>query len=247
MIADSICAVVPVYHAQGTLEALVEGLVAVFSGFREYQIVLVDDHSRDNSFEIIKKLCADRPFITGVRLAQNCGQQCAVFCGLRFSRCAYTVVIDDDLEQDPADIIRLYHEIRKGYDAVYGIGETKEKGLFRGIGTGMRDLLLNLISKKPKDKKVCSFRIMSRAAVDQIIRADTRFVYISLEMLKYTNRISNISVRYRTQTQSNYRPLTLMKLFGKMVVYYAPGAFWKPFRKKGPCYEIEEVLQEGKL
>jgi len=243
-IDSSICAVVPVYNAQNTLNTLVEGLVSVLICFSEYQIILVDDHSVDRSFEIIKELCVLHANITGIRLAKNCGQQCAVFCGLQYSRCDYAVIIDDDLEQDPSDIMVLYSEILKGYDAVYGIGHTVEKGLYRGLGSKMRDLLLNLITKKPKDKRVCSFRIMNKKMVEKIIQADTRFVYISLEMLKYTNNIESILVPYQAQKHSNYRPAALVKLLAKMFLYYAPGAVWEKYRRKGPCFEVQERVKE---
>lgn len=242
LIDDTICAVVPVYNAESTLRTLVDELRIVLSRFSLYTIVLVDDGSADNSSQIIRDLCAIDRHITGIRLSRNCGQQSAVFCGLHYSSHDYTVIIDDDLEQDPADILSLYDEIKKGYDAVYGISVRNAKGLFRGIGSKARDRLFDCITDIPKGMKVGSFRIMNRKTVAEIIGADTRFVYISLEMLKHTSNVGNIALCPRRMRMSNYRPVGLVKLLAKMFLYYAPGSFWDRWRVRGSSYEIAEQL-----
>lgn len=241
-ISDTICAVVPVYNAERTLRELIKALAEVLTCFSAYRIVLVDDASTDQSFRIIRELCAIDEHITGIRLKENYGQQSAVFCGLHYSEHDYTVIIDDDLEQDPADILALYDEIKKGYDAVYGIDGTNNKGMFRGIGSKLRDRLFDCITDKPKDKKVGSFRIMNWETVRKILRAETQFVYVSLEMLKYTNRIGNITIQRRSVQPSTYRPAGLIKLLMKMFLYYAPGAFWEKRRVKGRSYDIREIV-----
>lgn len=242
---DSICAVVPVYNAQATLHELASKLTHVLSPFKTYRIVLVDDCSTDQSYRIIKELCATDAHIIGIRLKENSGQQSAVFCGLSHSEQDYTVIIDDDMEQEPADILTLYDEIQKGYDAVYGICGAKTKGAFRTVGSKMRDVLFDLITDKPKDKKVGSFRILNKQTVYKIVLAETRFVYVSLEMLKYTNRIGNVEVRQRTADTSSYKPSKLIKLLLRMFVYYAPGRFWERFRAKGCCYTIDELVKDN--
>ena len=243
-IDSSICAVVPVYNSASTLTILTAKLQDALSRFRSYRIVFVDDDSSDNSAAVIKELCAAHQHIIGIMLDQNYGQQSAVFCGLSYADTDYTVIIDDDLEQDPADIITLYDAMQKGYDAVYGINaHSAQKGIFRGIGSRLRDRLFQRITNIPQGVKVCSFRILNRKTSDNILKADTRFVYISLELLKYTSNIGNVAVRYNTPVQSHYNALKLMRLLVKMYVYYAPATVFKRFRKKGPCYNIKEIVR----
>lgn len=240
-IDSSICAVVPVYNAEKTLAELVLKLEEVLSRFKDSRIVLVDDGSGDGSAGIMDSLCNDYENITAVRLTKNFGQQSALLCGLKFSQGDYTVIIDDDLEQEPADIITLYEEMLKGYDVVYGVSSGRaEKGLFRRLGSAARDLLFGGITHKPKGVKVCSFRIMSRALVESVLKADTRFVYISLEIFKAAAKARSVEVRYNPSVRSGYRPLALIKLLLKMIVYYAPGPL-KVFRREGVCYQIKEV------
>lgn len=243
---DSICAVVPVYNSQNTLCTVVEKLIDVLACFRKYRIVLVDDCSTDNSFDIIKDLYSRYENIIGIKLSKNHGQQCAVFCGLHYSDCDYTLIIDDDMEHNPADILVLYHEIIKGYDTVYGINDTVgTKGIFRNFGSRLRDRLFDKITDKPKDKKVCSFRIMNKKTVDYVLQANTKFVYISLEILKHTNNIQNVAVPYNPPVQSNYKPIKLILLLLNMYVYYAPAWIFKKLRRKNKCYDIQEILSKG--
>jgi len=243
-IKNSICAVVPVYNAQKTLPDLAEGLTAVLGQFEEYGIILVDDCSTDQSFEVIRDLACRNKNITGISLARNCGQQCALFCGLHYARCDYTVIIDDDLENDPKDIMALYKEIIKGYDAVYAVNRAGyEKGLFRSIGSKLRDGLFDRITHKPKDLKVCSFRILNKMTVQKILEANTRFVYISLEILRHTKNIQNIAAAYNSSNHSKYKPAKLIRLLLNMYIYYAPHTVLKKLRRQGCCYAVKEILE----
>lgn len=246
MIDTSICAVVPVYNAEQTLNTLITKLERVLSCFARYQIVLVDDASSDNSFEVMKRLHAEYPAITAITLQKNAGQQSAVLCGLYHSNCKYTVILDDDLEHEPDDIIKLYAAMAQKYDVVYGIDTPKASqnvGGFRRLGSRLRDSLFNRITHKPKDQKVCSFRIINRKTVDNIIKADTKFVYISMEILRHTANIGNVTVRYNERAVSGYSAPRLIALVLKIYIYYAPHSWLRILRKKGDAYIIKQKLE----
>lgn len=238
---DSICVVVPVYNAEKTLEKLTMELADVLAQFSKYSVVFVDDMSTDSSFKIIKRLRQNNRSITAIRLKRNCGQQSAILCGLRHSDADYTVIMDDDLENAPKDILKLYESAKQGFDVVYGISRAQGKGAVRGLGSWVRETAITRLSRKPKDKKVCSFRIMTRDVVSRVTDADTNFVYISLEILKHTKNIENIEVDYSQSHRSGYNVAKLFVLLLKMYVYY--GSLLKVFRKKGNCFETAEVLE----
>lgn len=238
---DSICVVVPVYNAEKTLEKLTEKLIEVLARFRKYSIVFVDDMSSDNSFEILRRIQQNNTCITAIRLKRNCGQQAAILCGLRRSNAEYTVIMDDDLENDPKDVLKLYDSAKLGFDVVYGISIELGKGAVRGLGSWVREAAITRLSGKPKDKKVCSFRMMTRDVVSKVTAVDTKFVYISLEILRHTKNIENMEVDYSQSHRSGYNVVKLFVLLLKMYVYY--GSVLKAFRKKGSCYEIAEILE----
>jgi glycosyltransferase involved in cell wall biosynthesis len=237
-----ISVVVPVYNSENTLPELVRRLEEVLSAFREYEIILVDDLSRDKSWEVIKELAKSGKSVIGVNLRENSGQQCAILCSLRHALFEYTVIIDDDLEQSPEDIIALYNKMQQGYDAVYGI--PRYSGA-RSAGSHMRDVLFNALTDIPKGIKVSSFRMMNEKTREAVISADTRFVYISMEILKHTNNIANVDIKSGPKAASNYSFSKLLKLYANIFKTYCKCPLFKKAKAKGQCYEISKKVGGG--
>ena len=245
-INSSICVVVPVYNSEKTLCQLTKELILVLEKFNEYMIVLVDDNSKDNSFDCIKDICKVNEHIVGIKLRKNYGQQNAIMCGLNFSNCDYTVIIDDDMEQDPKDILRLFDEIILGYDVVYGINQNL-KSQHRTMGSKMRDMLFCKLTDIPNNKKVSSFRIINGKTVERMKSAKTKFVYISMETLKYTNNIENISIKSSEVSKSNYNIFKLIKLYTNIIIYYSNNRLLNTLARQDECYRVEIILNEGIL
>ena len=238
--------VIPVYNGSNTLKKLVHEISNVLASFTSYEIILVDDSSTDDSLSIIKKLATEQDNIIGIALDGNYGQQSAVLCGLRYASKDYTVIMDDDLEHNPKDIPKLFEEIKKGYSVVYALNSNKtKKSLIRGIGSKLRDKTFNCLTKKPKEIKVCSFRILNRETVDNVIKANSRFVYISMEILKHTNNLANIEVPYGTRRASGHSIGKLVKLLLNIFVYYSNCKILKRFRKTGPAYREKIAVEKG--
>ena len=242
---DGISIVIPVYNGGSTLEKLVHEINEALSGFSSIELILVDDSSTDDSLKIAKSLSAKQDNILAISLDGNYGQQSAILCGLRHASMEYTVIMDDDLEHNPLDILKLYEEIKKGHDVVYALNSLKtKKSLVRKIGSGLRDKTFDYLTKKPKDIKVCSFRILNRNIVNKVIKANTKFVYISMEILKYTSNIVNIKVKYGTRRMSGHSMGKLIKLLINIFVYYSGCKIMKTLRKTGPAYV--EVISSKK-
>ena len=242
----TICAVVPVYNAGHTLRELTERLSAVLSVWDDYRIILVDDGSTNDSREMAKALARGGDRITAIILEGNWGQQSAILCGLRHSDADYLVIIDDDLEQRPEDIPRLWDALVSGYDVVYGVREgTGGKGLVRGLGSRLRDGLFRWIAPLPPGVRVSSFRILGRDLAAKVIKADTRFVYVSMEILRHTRRVGNIIIGEAPVAPSGYRMTRLMALLIKIFIYYGPFRWLGPLRRRGDCYQIKTIVQGG--
>ena len=231
--------VVPVYNSQSTLEELAQRLGNILDKFKEYEIIFVDDASFDTSFEKIKVIASENGRVKGISLKENSGQQSAILCGLRYVKYDYTVIIDDDLEQNPEDILRLYDKLMQGYDAVYGI--VPGRGV-RKAGSLMRDLLFRIMTDIPRGVKVSSFRIINKKTRDAVILADTRFVYISMEILKHTNNIANIAIEHGPKSQSNYSLSKLIALYKSIITTYGRCPFISKKNKKGDSYTVRETV-----
>lgn len=113
--------VVPVYNSQATLPALAERLAAVLPGVADrFEAVLVNDGSRDNSWEAICQAARKHAWIRGINLMRNYGQHNALLAGIRAARYAVTVTMDDDLQHPPEEIPMLFETLGQGHDLVYG-------------------------------------------------------------------------------------------------------------------------------
>lgn len=209
-----ISVVVPVYNSAGSLSALVARLEPVLRGATpSYELVLVDDGSRDASWRTIRELARRHPWVSGIPLMRNFGQHNALLCGIREARYDVIVTIDDDLQNPPEEIPKLLRKLDEGYDVVYGEPEHKQHGLFRGIASNVTRLALRSAMGVESARNVSAFRALRtdlRAAF-----ADYRGPYVSVDVLLTwgTARFGAIHVRHdpRTIGTSNY---TFRKLVG---------------------------------
>src|SRR5262245_57629744 len=103
-----ISVVVPCYHSEGSLPPLVERLRAVLPGLAaRWEILLVDDSSRDRTGAVAEELAAAHPEVSVIKLMRNYGQHAALLCGIRAARHAIIVTMDDDLQHPPEELPRL--------------------------------------------------------------------------------------------------------------------------------------------
>ncbi|MTI66085.1 MAG: glycosyltransferase family 2 protein [Firmicutes bacterium] len=236
--------VIPVYNSIDSLEELYKGLSKVLKDiFIEYEIILVDDCSSDNSFLKMKEMYNKYENLKIISLKDNFGQQNAIKCGFEFATKEFIITMDDDLQHQPKDIIKIMKKINEGYDVVYGIAQKKEHNLIRNIGSKMTNFLFNVICHKPKDIRVSSFRCIKKNILEEVKKDRTTFVYITAITLKITTNIGNVYVDHRKRKygRSNYNYLKLMGLFLKLYVYYSDSKFINKFLKNKPQFEISEI------
>ncbi len=201
--------VIPVYNAERTLAPLVEGLGDVFTSLgRAYEIVLVDDGSRDSSWQVIESLHARGVPIRAFRLMRNHGQHCALKCGLDHCAGRYAITMDDDLQHPPEEIPKLIEatESDPDVDVVMGRYVTKKHSAFRNAGTWLHDRLQRIIFNKQPGLALTSFRIINRAVLDEIRQTRHARPRIGLIILSITSRIKNVLVQHepRSAGRSEY-------------------------------------------
>lgn len=240
---NSISAVIPVYNSEIYLDELYAELSSVLDGIANiYEIILVDDGSRDNSYDKMLELYHKNSNIKIIRLDSNFGQQNALICGFHFASGDYVVTLDDDLQHPPKEIIKLLNKIQEGYDIVYGIPFKKHHPFYRNLGTRLTDYLFYKICSKPKEIKVSSFRIMKKSLVRKITEDKTSFVYLSAITFKNTKNVANITVTHNSRKygKSNYNFFKLIKQFTKLYVYYSSCSIFKKFTSSKPQFIIKD-------
>ena len=132
--------VVPVYNSEDTLDSLIVRLEAVFSAIgRTFEVVFVDDGSRDGSWPVLERIKAARAeTVTAVQLMRNFGQHNALMCGFRHCRGAFVITMDDDLQNPPEEIPKLLNAIdAQKLDLVYGVEAEKNHENWRNLGSAV--------------------------------------------------------------------------------------------------------------
>jgi undecaprenyl-phosphate 4-deoxy-4-formamido-L-arabinose transferase len=221
--------VIPVFNGSTTVGAVVEAIHERYSDL-DFEIVLVNDGSLDESERTCRTLSEKHPETVGfVQLARNFGEHNAVMAGLHHARGAHVAVLDDDGQNPPEEVRRLYdHLVSRGYDVVYGRYRVKHHHRLRNLGSAFNDRLANVLLDKPPDLYLSSFKVMNRFLVDQVIRYEGAFPYIDGLILRTTRNIGQIDVEHRERAEgrSNYATGKLFALWLNMFLNFST----KPLR-----------------
>lgn len=216
--------VIPVYNAEKTIESLCNTLIDLYNHTFDLEIILVNDNSKDSTNVICLRLHDAHPeTITYIRLSRNFGEHSAVIAGLNHASGDYVVIMDDDFQNPPEEVMHLVAEIEKGYDVVYTHYPVKRDSIFRNLGSTLNDKMATVILQKPADLYLSSFKVMNRFLVNEIIKYTGPDPYIDAIIFRTTDNIGKIQVRHdkRKYGRSNYTLGKLVSLWGNMVVSYS--------------------------
>ncbi len=212
--------IIPVYNSASTLASLLARLTkAVESITQNYEIVLIDDGSRDASWaqiQLLRKTYGD--VLVSIQLMRNYGQHNALMCGLGVARGAYVVTMDDDLQNPPEEISKMLAHIKKeGLDLVYGCPSNRSHAAWRNLGASIvwhfyRTVFRNPITPTP-------FRIMRHQLAHSVMFYDLNFTYLDGLLAWCTSRIGGVDVEHHARAQGN-SGYSLGKLLGLALNLY---------------------------
>ncbi len=165
--------VVPVYKSSAVLPLLAEELQRVLNGCASrYELILVNDASPDQSWQVITELARQYQWVEGINLMRNVGQHNALLCGIRAAKYEIIVTIDDDLQNPPAEIPRLLAKLEEGFDVVYGTPEQERHGLLRDLASKITKLVLQNAMGAEIARNISAFRVF-RTKVREAFQNDT--------------------------------------------------------------------------
>ena len=216
--------VVPVYNSEQSLTELFERLKRVFNGMNKtFEVIFVNDHSKDNSYKVLKEIYGKNEDVTVIDLMKNYGQHNALMCGFNHCNGKFIITIDDDLQNTPEEIPKLYQKVINGYDAVFGTYYTKQHKNYKNIGSYMIRKLNNKIFSTENKIKFSSFRILKKSIIDEIKLMRTPFPYISGMVLSITNSVANVEVDHskRKYGKSSYNLRKLLNLSLNLLINYS--------------------------
>ena len=205
--------VIPCYRSEKTLPDVIDEIKSTRAEIgHEFEIILVNDSSPDNTFEVIKKLASENDNILGIDLAKNFGQHCALMAGMRHSSGDVVVCLDDDGQTPANEVGKLLGKLDEGFDVCYASYGKKQHSGFRNFGSKVNELMTRIMLGKPKELKVSSYFAAKRFVVDDMLRYDQSYAYVIGLVLRATKNVANVEVNHRARSvgESGY---TLAKLF----------------------------------
>ena len=171
----------PVYRAEKILPILVSEINLVMERIGEdYEIILVDDRSPDNSWEVMKVLSSQNSKIKSIRLSRNFGQHSAIFAGLTKAKGDWVVVMDCDMQDQPKEIAKLYKKALEGYDIVLGQRENRKDKFLKKLSSKLFYKVFNYLSGANFDNNVANFGIYHQKTIKSILDMGDYVKFFSL-------------------------------------------------------------------
>ena len=183
-------------------------------GGYDYEIILVNDNSPDNVIDTITELAKANPHVKGLDLSRNFGQHSAIMAGFTYLTGDIVVCLDDDGQTPANEMFKLIDKL-EDFDLVFAEYKNKQHSGFRNFGSKVNDLMARWLLSKPKDLKIMSYFACRRYVVDEVLRYENPYPYMSGLLLRATKKVTNVEVNHRERAEgtSGYSLKKLMLLW----------------------------------
>ena len=224
-----ISVVIPVYECSQFLNDLYTRLKNALEEITgDFEIILVNDASPGNDWDIIQELSTQDKRVKGINFSKNFGQHYAITAGLDHCSGTWVVVMDGDLQDQPEEIKKLYDLALKGYDIVLGRRNRRKDGFFKRIVSKLFYKLFGYLTETKQDEGIGNFGIYSRNVVNTIcnMRENLRFFPTMVRWVGFKKAVVNIDHEKRKYGKSSYSYGKLLKLALNVIIAFSD----KPLR-----------------
>ena len=214
--------VVPVYKGETFLEPLVAELIRTLPTFADkYEVILVNDGSPDNSWQLIQNLTRTYSCVKGIRMMRNYGQHNATLCGVRAAQYEVVVTIDQDLQHPPGEIPQLLGKLQEGYDVVYGAPRKLPQSFWRNVMTAGIKWILAKVIGLPSVHNVSAFRAFRTHLRDAFVNFQSPSLILDVLLSWGTTRFTSVPVVIAPAERSNYSFTMLVRTATLILIGYS--------------------------
>jgi len=221
---ESVSVVIPVFNSADSLRSLVQRIESVLAPLvAGSEVVLVNDGSRDQSWQIIEQVAQEHTFVRGINLMRNYGQHNALLAGIRAAQYQIIVTMDDDFQHPPEEIPKLLEKLAGGHDVVYGTPQKRQHGFWRNIASRVTKLALQSVMGAETARSASAFRAFRLQVRGAFADYQGSFVSIDVLLTWGTTRFAAIPVRHdpRPIGVSNYTFRKLVTLALNMMTGFS--------------------------
>lgn len=209
--------VIPCYRSEKTIQGVVNELIETIKSRPEtdYEIILVNDCSPDNVWEVIKAICYENEKVRGICLAKNFGQHAALMAGYHLCTGDYVISMDDDGQSAGNELFKLVDAVETGYDVVYADYPEKKENWFRLLGSMSNTKMNEIMLDKPKGIVPNSYYIARAFIVKEMLKYGNAYPYVDGLIFRATRNIGKVSITHRSREvgSSGYTLYKLVSLW----------------------------------
>ena len=211
---ETVSFVIPCYRSEQTVGGVVEEIRTTMDGLTgyDYEVILVNDSSPDQTMNTIRNLCDTYPFITGIDLAKNFGQHAALMAGMRQSRGDIVVCLDDDGQTPANEVGKLLDKLKEGFDVCYASYGKKQHSGFRNFGSKVNEQMTRVMLGKPKELYISSYFAAKRFVVNDMLR------YIFRTLNSTETSLRTVSKILRKQKHTNRNTALCLMVFSVVLI-----------------------------
>jgi len=227
--ATEVSIVSPVYQADETLAELVQRVESSMGVLdKQFELILVDDGSKDQSWRLIESLALDRPFLKGIKLSRNFGQHYAITAGLDNACGEWVVVMDCDLQDRPEEISRLWNTAQRGFDVVLARRINRNDLFWKKLFSKYFYRTLGYMTGSPQDETIGNFGIYHKKVIAEIgkMRESLRYFPTMVKWVGFNQTFIDVAHASRVSGKSGYSFKKLFNLGLDILLAYSD----KPLR-----------------
>jgi glycosyltransferase involved in cell wall biosynthesis len=218
--------VIPVYNAEKTIDELCDRINKVFDTItKDYEIILIDDDSNDESWEKLKAIRQRNDKVKIIHFLRNFGQHNAILCGFKYSKGRWVITLDDDLENPPEEIPTLLEKKSSGYLLIYGSYKERQNSFFNKILSSIFQKIIRKTCGMPENVTTSSFALFHSNVIKNILQIKTTYPFLPAMIFKSVSPRKVISIpiihKERKFKTSNYTFFKYFKLSLNLLINYS--------------------------
>ena len=234
----------PVYRASAILPKLVEQIQLVMSKIGQpYEIILVDDRSPDNSWQVMQELARTNKELKIYRLSRNFGQHPTIMAGLSKATGEWIVVMDCDLQDQPKEIEKLYRKTAEGFDIVMARRTNRKDSFFKKFSSKLFSVLFNYLSDIKINHEIANFGIYNKTVINEVLKMGdyNKSLPLFVYFVGFERTAIEVEHAERESGKSNYTISKLLELAFNSIIAYSNKPL-KLFVKLGLCISLLSFL-----
>lgn len=232
--------VIPCYGSEKTISFVIQDIVETVEDKNDYEIICVNDCSKDNVFKVLKELATRNDKVKVINLAKNSGQHNALMCGFRHVSGDIVVCLDDDGQTNPKDCYKLIDALDENVDLVFARYPNKHHSKFRNFGSYINKKMSEWLCDVPNDIIITSYYACKRFVVDELIRYNNPYTFLAGLFFRTTKNVKNVDIIHKDRisgksgysifrliglwmngfTAFSVKPLRIASFFGFLIAFF---------------------------